>query len=162
MADTPGGGMTSSTALVPVKRAELDFGAGLPVKCRTFLELYVKTRRLGRSAKLMGISGDEHRRWLGEVPSMACRLVPGYREAYELALADVQAQEDDILLDTVEKGLKEVCTDEDGNVKYVRHRQSEGIYKMYLQGLNRAKYGSDNDKGSANVVIVINRPKEGW
>ena len=44
------GAAPKSMALVPVARAEVEFDEDLPLKCRLFLETYVKTRRLGLSA----------------------------------------------------------------------------------------------------------------
>ena len=146
-------------ALVAVERAVVEFDEELPLKCRLFLEAYMKTCRLGASAKALGMSVNQHKRWLGEVRGH--KPMPGYSEAFEVALQDVQAQADDDLLDTIERGLKEVTFDADNKLKHTRFRQSEGLIKMHLMALNREKYAPDNDRGSAHVTIILNRTREG-
>ena len=126
-----------------------------------FLKNYVETRRLGQAARLSKQSFGQHKKWLGESSGWEHLKIEGYAEAFAIALEDVQGQEDDILADTVERGLKEVLFDKDGNVKHTRFRQSEGVYKMYLQQLNPAKYAPEKSGEGNNVVIVLNHTNEG-
>ncbi len=148
-------------ALVRCDRPAVEFDEELPLNCKLFLETYMETRRLGASAKVLGVSVNQHKIWLGEVRGKEHLLVPGYPEAFEVALQDVQAQEDDILHDAIEEGLREVTYDGEGNLKQTRYRQSEGLYKMRLQALNPEKYAPDRDKGTGNVTIILNRTNEG-
>lgn len=110
------------------------FDEGLPWQCVEWLHGFVQTRYVGEAAAMVGVDRGAHRH--------GKKTVPGFEEAYEIALRNVQDQEFDLLGKDNEPGggLKEVMYDGDGGVKYTRFRQSEGLRKMRLMALDPDRY----------------------
>ena len=148
--------------MVPVGKALLvvedpplpAFDENLPWQCVEWLQAFIQTRYIGQAAAMVGVDRGAHRHWKN--------TVPGFEGAFEIALQDVRDQEFDRLGQDNEPGggLKEVMLDGEGNVKYTRLRQSEGLRKMRLMALDPDRYNLEKSKDS-NVVIVLNQRNEG-
>ena len=151
--------MSASTALVPVERAPLEFGEDLPEQCRLFLGLFVKMRYVGKAADAMGISRNQHRRWLGLEKGHG-EEVPGFAEAFDVAIHDVCEQNYELLGEINERGLRETLFDAGGKLKHTRYRQSEALIKMHMTAQDPDRYAHDRDSGT-KVVIVLNHTNEG-
>ncbi len=144
------------------KEAVLDYAADLPLKCQEFLQAFTETRYVGRASKLAGISLNVHRYWMGETNSRNYGVIPGFKEAYSIALQNVRDQEFDKLGEDNEAGgIKEVMYDGDGILKYTRYRQSEQLRKMRLLALDPERYAGEKQTGT-QINIVVVQQKEGW
>ncbi len=104
---------------------------------------------------MVGVDRGAHRHWK--------KTVPGFEEAFEVALQDVRDQEFDRLGQDNEPGggLKEVMYDGENRIKYTRFRQSEGLRKMRLMALDPDRY-ADQSRTGTQVQINIVQKKEGW
>ena len=138
------------------------FNEELPADCLLFLRLYVETRGIAKASKLMGIPRNKSRAWCGNELGREHEKVPGFEEALEAAVKDIQDQNYELLGDISEKGLREQLFDAEGKLKHTRFRQSEGLIKMNLMALDPDRYAPER-AASNNVVIVLNeRVEGGW
>ncbi len=105
---------------------------------------------------MVGVDRGAHRHWK--------KTVPGFEEAFEVALQDVRDQEFDRLGQDKEPGggLKEVMYDRDGGIKYTRFRQSEGLRKMRLMALDPDRYNPEKSRDNNVTLIVTSRNEGGW
>ena len=155
-------GAPGSTALVTVGEKALaaedptlpTFDENLPWQCLEWLQAFVLTRYIGRAAAIVGVDRGTHRDWK--------KSVPGFEEAFEIALQNVRDQEFDLLGQDNEPGggLKEVMYNGDGGIKYTRFRQSEGLRKMRLMALDPDRYVPDKSR-DGDVTIILNHVEEG-
>ena len=153
-----------STALVPVGETALvaadptlpTFDENLPWQCVEWLQAFIATRYIGKAAAIVGVDRGTHRDWK--------KSVPGFEEAFEIALQDVRDQEFDLLGQDNEPGggLKEVMYDGDGGIKYTRFRQSEGLRKMRLMALDPDRYNPERSNDQNVTIILQSRNEGGW
>ena len=153
-----------STALVPAGETALvvvdptlpAFDETLPWRCVEWLQAFIKTRYIGQAAAMVGVDRGAHRHWK--------KTVPGFEEAFEIALQDVRDQEFDLLGQDNEPGggLKEVMYDGDGGLKYTRYRQSEGLRKMRLMALDPDRYNPAKSTDSGVTIILQSVKEGGW
>ena len=111
---------------------------------------------LSLTGSVVGVDRGAHRHWK--------KTVPAFEEAFEIALQDVRDQEFDLLGQDNEPGggLKEVMYNGDGEIKYTRFRQSEGLRKMRLQALDPDRYNPEKSTDSAVTIILQSVKEGGW
>ena len=151
-------------ALVPLEDAPLviaepvplTFDENLPWKCVAWLRAFIATRYIGKAAATVGVDRGAHHYWK--------KTVPGFDEAFEIALQDVRDQEFDLLGQDNEPGggLKEVMYDGEGEIKYTRYRQSEGLRKMRLLALDPERYAPEKSQDSGVTIILRSVHEGGW
>jgi len=145
--------MSKSTDLVVAEDpTALSIGKGLPDQCRQFLTLFIEKRYIYKAAYEMRQSRDLHQKWI--------RQVPGFADAWELALQDVRDQEFDRLGMDNELGAKETMYNAEGELQYTRYRQSDQLRKMRLIALDPDRY-ADQARQGTNITINIVQSKEG-
>ena len=93
-----------------------------------------------------------HRYWM--------KTVPDYAEVFEVARLDVLDQWRDFYADVTTKGLEERTYGADGKLKQLRIRQDAGLIKGLMMSVDD-EFAPDRDKGSGNVVIILNHTNEG-
>ena len=126
---------------------------GLPPRAQAFLTAYIGTLgKIADASRVAGVSRNMHRYWL--------RTVPDYPAVFEVAELDVKDQWADLYADVTENGLKEHTFDGDGNLKQLRVRQDAGLLKAKMQSVD-PDFAPDRDRHSGNVVIILNRTREG-
>ncbi len=140
---------------------DLDYTSHLPELCQKWLAAYVETRYVSHASKMVGVGRNSARTWSGDVAGAAHKEVPGFRDAYAIALQEVRDQEFDRLGEDNELGIKEVMYGPEGDLKYTRYRQSEQLRKMRLVSLDPDRYATEKHSGT-NINIVIVQKKEGW
>ena len=140
------------TTLLADPDVEMKYNA-LPPKAQAFLTAFVATRgKIGEASKVAGVSRNMHRYWL--------KTVTDYPEVFEVARLDVVDQWRDFYADLAENGLAERTFDADGKLERTRVRQDAATAKAQLMSLD-PDFAPDRDRGSDNVVIILNHTNEG-